>query len=493
MSEVRRANRLLVVLYVSLCFVLTAAYVMEFLKGARSVTYLLVFMVFLYAPGIIDYMFRRKNPETSKTRYIISFGYFILYAFVIATTTKITAFCFIIPMILVLTLMHDRILLTVLNILVLFTNLAKIGYNLLALNMLDDAEYIVNIEIQIALLLLITIYSILTSKVDVEINTQKVNKIKKQEQALKHMVDNMISITQRIYNVITEVNHNMDSLETSSKTTVISMEEITKGTTETAEAIQNQLVMTENIQNIVESINDTTTKVNDLSVNAIGLVSSGKQYMKELNITVEQNNNNSKEIIENISKLQEEAAAINEIINIIIDIATQTNLLSLNASIEAARAGEAGKGFAVVADEIRKLADKTSQSTVQIQELADTIGSNTEFVAHSIHQFVNDTTKQNSIIADTENNYNGIENSINNIKSIGNTLVDKVTDLHKSNSVIVTSVQTISGIAEETMANTEQTENTSSQNLDIVRKVKTLSEELRELSAQISDMSENTN
>jgi methyl-accepting chemotaxis protein len=237
-----------------------------------------------------------------------------------------------------------------------------------------------DIEIEIALLLLFCIFSILTSKVDSTINAEKLKKIKDNEELQNVVLNKMLEITKQMNNSITQINNNNDNLENSSNTTVSSMSEISQGATETAEAIQNQLVMTENIQNIVESINDTTTKVNDLSVNAIGLVSSGKQYMKELNITVEQNNNNSKEIIENISKLQEEAAAINEIINIIIDIATQTNLLSLNASIEAARAGEAGKGFAVVAEEIRKLADKTSQSTVQIQELADTIGSNTEFV-----------------------------------------------------------------------------------------------------------------
>lgn len=492
MSEARRANRLLVILYASLCFVLTAAYVMEFMKGARSLTYLLVFIALLYMPGIIDYMFRRRDPETAKTRYIISFGYYILYAFVLATTTKISAFCFIIPMILVLILMHDRKLLTILNILVLLVNFSKIAYNLMVLDMSKDAEYMVNIEIQVALLLLIAVFSILTSRVDVEINAQKVDKIEKQEEALKHMIDNMVNITRRIQEVITEVNHNMDSLEASSKTTASSMEEITKGATETAEAIQNQLVMTENIQRVVNTVNDTTAGMNELSMKTIELVTYGKQYMKELNLSVERNNQNSKETIDNIGRLQEEAAAINEIIPVIIDIATQTNLLSLNASIEAARAGEAGKGFAIVADEIRKLADKTSQSTVQIQELADTISTNTEMAANSIQQYVNDTIKQNGIIAVTENNFIGIEGSMNDIKKIGDNLTDNVSDLHSSNSAIVDSVQTISGIAQETMANTEQTENISNQNLDIVKLVKALSEELRELSLQI-DMADKDN
>lgn len=490
MSEQRRANRLLLFVYLSMSIILTAAYVMEYVKGARSLSYLLIFLAILYAPGIVNIFFQGRNKESDKVKYVLTFGYYIFYCFALATSEKILTFCFILTMVLVLTLMHDRQLLTILNVLIIAANLAKVGYNLFLQGMTDNAEYIVNAEIQIALLLLFSVFSILTSKVDVDINAEKLEKIKKQENDLKNIVSNMMEIAHKINTVIAEVNSNMALLETASNATVTNMEEITKGTTETAEAIQNQMVMTENIQTIIQKITDTTSGVNQLSMKTIEMVATGKSSMKELNSSVERNIENSRNTIANINTLQEEVKAINEIINIINGIADQTNLLSLNASIEAARAGEQGKGFAIVADEIRKLADKTSQSIVQIQELADTISSNTETVSSSIQQFVSDTAKQNSIIEETEGNYNVIESSMNDIQVIGNDLRDKVSDLHNSNLVIVDSVQTISGISEETMANTEQTENVSNQNLDIVRTMKKLSEELHLLSAQINNINQ---
>jgi methyl-accepting chemotaxis protein len=280
----------------------------------------------------------------------------------------------------------------------------------------------------------------------------------------------------------------MNTLENSSNATVLNMEEITKGTTETAEAIQNQLVMTENIQSIIDKTKETTSDVNQLAKRAIELVNIGKLNMKELNLSVERNNENSRKTIEDINNLHDKVVAVNEIINIINDIAAQTNLLSLNASIEAARAGESGKGFSIVADEIRKLADKTAKSTVEIQELADTISTNTDTVSKSIEQFVGDTAKQNGIIKETESNYNVIESNIVNIRQIGDELREKVADLNNSNVVIIDSVQTISGISEETMANTESTEAVSVQNLEIVRTMKELSHELQELSKQISNL-----
>lgn len=74
-------------------------------------------------------------------------------------------------------------------------------------------------------------------------------------------------------------------------------------------------------------------------------------------------------MISAMTKISDTSKKIESIISEIEDIASQTNLLSLNAAIEAARAGEAGKGFAVVAEQIRKLAEQSAQSAVEYQRI----------------------------------------------------------------------------------------------------------------------------
>lgn len=104
-------------------------------------------------------------------------------------------------------------------------------------------------------------------------------------------------------------------------------------------------------------------------------------------------------------KLEDTSREVNDITQIITDIADQTNLLALNASIEAARAGEAGSGFAVVADEIRNLSEQTASSALEINDLIKNIQEETHVAVETVENSQKDVDQGMQFMKDLQSDF----------------------------------------------------------------------------------------
>jgi len=201
-------------------------------------------------------------------------------------------------------------------------------------------------------------------------------------QALNKMAD-------RLSKMVSTINANTKQL-------AISAGEISKTSNELSTGVQEQTSQTAQVSTAIEEMTATivetsknTAEAADRAKGAAGKSMEGSHLAEETTSGMEEIVRSSNITAQNIQGLAEKAMAIGEIIEVIDDIADQTNLLALNAAIEAARAGEQGRGFAVVADEVRKLAERTTKAT---KEVAATIKGIQTDVAGANEQ-INDSKK----------------------------------------------------------------------------------------------------
>lgn len=294
-------------------------------------------------------------------------------------------------------------------------------------------------------------------------------------------MEGSIHTNQEVYrNTLGELNHLTDLAEDTSATTEelsASMEETAAFTVSVNEAA-NDINMA--IADFTEKVEHGAFTSNEISSNADTL---SVKFIQAKNNTMDVYASNRVEIekaIESSSKVKE----IDVLSQAILKISEQTSLLSLNAAIEAARAGESGRGFAVVADEIRKLADDSNQTVVEIQNV-------TQDITKSVNQLVHNTTElihflENDIIKDYEMMVNAVLQYKDDGSSLNNIILDLSAtsqELSATVSQITTSMNEISVTVEDS---TLATTNIAEKNMNIVEDINNI-HKILEQNKQVSD------
>lgn len=316
-------------------------------------------------------------------------------------------------------------------------------------------------------------------------------------QAIHSLIQNIASTITNILHSATELDEfsgkfkdNFASINNSISNVNIAIEEIANGATNQANETQN---VNTQITDMGNAIDATTSSIESLNSSAETM----KDHNRQVNTTLDELikiSDRTKESIDEVHKqtniTNQSASEIGEAVNIITDIASQTNLLSLNASIEAARAGEYGRGFAVVADEIRQLADQSSESAEKISQIVAELVRNSNTSVDTMDTVLTDITDQFDKLNTTRKVFDKLNAEINNVANAVESITDQVDSINTVKNEVLGSVESLAAIAQENAASTEET---SAAMFELGQIVNDCNESTQQLVTLSNEMTDNAN
>ncbi len=482
-NEGRAVNKVALACHIVLAVILEASYFLEVMKGARTVPYYIAFSILALGPVIWEIIVFSKKPDSPHLKYYIGIFYSIFYIFVVFTTVSVIAFTFIIPIYLVLILYSDFRLCASVSIGGFVVNIIFLASQGLSGNL--RSEDMATYEIRVALLLIMAVFICLATKTLEKVNHYKLSELDKEKENVSNLLNSVMEISGQMSEGIVDMTGHMQELGSAVSETRNAMQEVSEGTSDTAESIQNQLSKTEEIQNNIEQMAKVVESIADSMTQAKENVGSGRENIDMLLKQMTASEAVGKEAVDDMKVLEEYTQNMQSIIDLITSVASQTSLLSLNASIEAARAGEAGRGFAVVATEISNLANQTQDATVKITEMIQNVSSKLQIAVNAVGQLMDSSRKQSESAVQASDSFGMIAESTNRVDEQSAYLNDAVSRLAVANSGIVESIQTISAIVEEVTAHSQETYTVSDRNTGIVQEVSRLVENLNEQAMQL--------
>ena len=233
--------------------------------------------------------------------------------------------------------------------------------------------------------------------------------------------------------------------------------EISKGAVAQAESVEDAVNHTDDIGRNIEEI---TSDVHEMDSYAEEMKEACDKAMDALEKLIRQSDEvteSVRDIGDTITSTNESAKTISAFTQAITDIATQTNLLSLNASIEAARAGDAGRGFAVVADEIRQLADQSSDSADKIKGIVEKLLADSASSVSVLEKLNESFGVQAKQLDSTKVNMESMSGNVAHVKDTSTHITDRITSLNEAKNGLQEIIADLSAISEENAASTEET------------------------------------
>ena len=307
------------------------------------------------------------------------------------------------------------------------------------------------------------------------------------------LIQNLASTIMKINNSAKTLNEfsskfksSFDTINASISNVNIAVDEIAQGAT--SQAMETQSV-NEQMLAMGSAIAKTTDNIDALMATSDDMRNQNRRMgdnMKEL-FDISARTKESIDAVHTQTNITNQSAMeISEAVNIITDIAEETNLLSLNASIEAARAGEQGRGFAVVADQVRKLAEQSQDAAGKIAEIINELMDNSNTSVQTMDEVLGEINTQNEKLTEVKVAFDVLNKGIATVVDSVEGIAEEVETLNTTKTDVLSSIENLSAISQENAASTEETSASMTELSKIVEECNQAVNQLVDISTMLS-------
>ena len=412
------ANKKATLMWVVMSAVLSAAYVIEIIKGLKTVEYFILMEICCWGPMIIGFIILKiKGWHAKCYRDICAAGYWLFYAYIMFTSPGTLAFAYVLPLLCMLVIYKDRALMLrygVINMIILAITIVR-NYN----NGMNTPSDITTYEMQVVITLFCYIGLIIAIKHMSVSDNALLDSIKDNLDKVVTTVKQVKGASNSVVDGVTVVRELADENKHSATEVVESMVELSQQNDVLSDRISSSIQMTEDIDSQVESMTELMGRILSISQKSTDQAHDSSRELEEAVKSTNAMAELSTEVEAILNDFTNHFEKVKAETGTITNISSQTNLLALNASIEAARAGDAGRGFAVVAEEIRNLSIGTQQSSEKIMDALQLLEQTSEKMTESVTVIL-------SLIADNLERMQSVNVSVGTIAEGASQLGDEI-------------------------------------------------------------------